>query len=195
MKKNPEQTEQTRQNLKNAYWKLFAAEEKTTVDAVCRAAGYNRCTFYRYFDSSAAVLEEIENELCTAIRTIAQTAAEKNDPPQFLREMTLLLESKGEYICTLLGEDGDPKFMYRVKEQMSPILLKFYDLEQYPQRELLLTFCSHGISQTLAAWYKGGKILKLEDLTSFVSTLIYGTLSGINQCTAQLEKSIKDCCT
>lgn len=180
MKKNPEQTEQTRQNLKDAYWKLFTAHEKISVDAVCRAAGYNRCTFYRYYDRSSGILEEIETELCSRIHAIAQTALEKNDPALFLRGMTLLFEEKGDYICTLLGENGDPKFVNMVREQMAPILLKFFQLEQHPHRDLLLTFFSNALSQTLSEWYRTGKKLPLEELTALVSGLIYGALSSIN---------------
>lgn len=181
MKKNPEQTEQTRQNLKDAYWKLFAANEKISVDAVCRVAGYNRCTFYRYYDRSCGILDEIEAELCSLMHAIAQTAMEKNDPALFLRGMTLLFEAKGDYICTLLGENGDPKFVNMVREQMSPILLKFFQLEQHPRRDLLLTFFSNALSQTLSEWYRTGKKLPLEELTAFISSLIYGALSNINQ--------------
>lgn len=181
MKKNPEQTDQTRQNLKDAYWKLFTADEKISIDAVCRVAGYNRCTFYRYYDRSGGILEEIEAELCSLMHTIAQTTLEKNDPFLFLREMTLLFEAKGDYICTLLGENGDPKFLNMVKEQMAPVLLRFFQLEQYPHRDLLLTFFSSALSQTLSQWYKSGKTLPLEELTAFVSSLIYGALSNINQ--------------
>ena len=181
MKKNPEQTEQTRKNLKDAYWKLFITNKKPTVDAVCRVAGYNRCTFYRYYDRSSAILEEIETELCSLIHTIAQTAMERNDPSLFLKEMVLLFEDKGDYICTPLGENGDPKFMNMVKEQLSPILLKFFKLEQYPHRDLLLTFFSNALSQTLSEWYKTGKKVKLEELTIFISSLIYGALSNINE--------------
>ena len=181
MKKNPEQTEQTRLNLKDAYWKLFTADEKISVDAVCRVAGYNRCTFYRYYDSSGGILEEIERDLCSLIYTIAQTALEKDDPALFLKEMTLLFEDKGDYICTLLGENGDPKFVNMVKEQMAPVLLRFFQLEQNPHRDLLLTFFSSALSQTLSQWYKSGKKLPLEELTHFISGLIYGALSNIKQ--------------
>lgn len=185
MKKNPEQTEQTRQNLKKAYWKLYTENQKTSVDAVCCAGGYNRCTFYRYYDCSAAVLEEIEKELCSQIRSCAQAAVEKNDPTLFLRGMTQVFETKGDVICTLLGEKGDPKFVKMVREQMAPILLKFFHLEQYPHRDLLLTFFSNALSQTLSQWYETGKKLKLEELASFISGLIYGALSGIYQCPGQ----------
>ena len=181
MKKNPEQTQQTRQNLKKAYWKLYSEKDKISVDAVCRAAGYNRCTFYRYYDCCSAVLEEIEKELCSLIRSYAQNAAEKNDPTLFIQEMTRLFEEKGDIICTLLGERGDPKFAKMVREQMSPILLKFFHLEQYPHRDLLLTFLSNALSQTLSQWYETGKKLKLEELASFISGLIHGALSGIDQ--------------
>ena len=50
MKKQPELTAQTKQTLINTYFSLRQNSEKLSVGAICERAGYNRCTFYRYFN-------------------------------------------------------------------------------------------------------------------------------------------------
>ena len=49
MKKQPELTAITRKKLIDTYFELVRKGEKATVGAICELAGYNRCTFYRYF--------------------------------------------------------------------------------------------------------------------------------------------------
>ena len=51
MRKRPEKTEQTKADIKEAFWRLYAAKpiEKITVGEVCDLAGYNRGTFYLHF--------------------------------------------------------------------------------------------------------------------------------------------------
>ncbi|MGN0735444.1 MAG: TetR/AcrR family transcriptional regulator [Anaerovoracaceae bacterium] len=179
MKKNPEQTKRTKQKLKDAYWKLFSTDQKPTVDAISQLTGYNRCTFYRYYMNTDAVLAEIESDLCLEIYNIALAAFEKKDTSIFLREMTSLYNTKGDYICTLLGENGDPGFMVMMREKMAPIILKFFNLEAHPYSNLLVTFISSALSQTLSEWYKAGKKPEIEELMPLISRLIYSGLSGI----------------
>ncbi len=65
MKKQPELTAQTKQNIIDAFWQIYCNRgiEKITVKEITAKAGYNRSTFYEYFIGAHAVLEEIENSL------------------------------------------------------------------------------------------------------------------------------------
>lgn len=188
MKKNPVQTDKTRQELKNAYWLLLRAGKKPTVDALSRLAGYNRCTFYRYYTNTDSILDEIEAELCSMIRGIAYRALEKNDPSQFLGEMTSLYEKEGERICFLLGENGDPRFMVMLKEQMAPVVLKYLKLEEYPYRNYIVAFISSTVIQMLSIWYQDKKPFEIKKLTALISRLIYNGLSDICEEAAELPK-------
>ena len=51
MKKQPQQTAQTRKKLMDSFWKLYCDDgiDRVTVGAVAKDAGYNRGTFYEYF--------------------------------------------------------------------------------------------------------------------------------------------------
>ena len=51
MKKQPELTAQTKENLMEAFWQIYCEKriEKVTVKEITAKAGYNRSTFYRVF--------------------------------------------------------------------------------------------------------------------------------------------------
>ena len=61
MRKRPEQTEQTETDLKQAFWKLYAAKpiEQITVSEVAQLAGYNRGTFYLHVQDIYDVLNDL----------------------------------------------------------------------------------------------------------------------------------------
>ena len=65
MKKQPELTAQTKENLMEAFWQIYCEKriEKITVKEITMKAGYNRSTFYEYFTDVYDVLEQIENSL------------------------------------------------------------------------------------------------------------------------------------
>ena len=61
MKKQPEITVQTKQNLTDAFWQIYCTKriDKITVRDITTKAGYNRGTFYEYFRDVYDVLEQI----------------------------------------------------------------------------------------------------------------------------------------
>ena len=65
MKKQPQQTAQTRKKLMDSFWKLYCDDgiDRVTVGAVAKDAGYNRGTFYEYFTDVYDLLEQLEDEL------------------------------------------------------------------------------------------------------------------------------------
>ena len=70
MKKQPEQTAQTRRKLMDSFWKLFCDDgiDRVTVGAVTKCAGYNRGTFYEYFTDVYDLLDQLEDELLGELR-------------------------------------------------------------------------------------------------------------------------------
>ena len=65
MNKRPELTEQTKRNLRTAFWSLYAQKplEKISVREITALAGYNRGTFYLYYQDVYDLLNQIEDEL------------------------------------------------------------------------------------------------------------------------------------
>ena len=72
MRKQPEVTEQTKANLRTAFWSLYKekAIEKITIKEITDAAGYNRGTFYLYYKDVYDLFNKIEEELLEEIRIL-----------------------------------------------------------------------------------------------------------------------------
>ncbi len=127
MKKQPELTAQTKQNILDAFWQIYCHKgiEKITVKEVTAKAGYNRSTFYEYFTGVHDVLEKIENSLLLGPQDL---------PPFLLPEeaSTLLpidtfiniFEKNRKYYTILLGDKGDSSFQGKLKRTVKDILKK-----------------------------------------------------------------------
>ena len=70
MKKQPERTALTRGTLINAFIKLSEKKpvNKISVSEICNVAGYNRSTFYQYFNDTHHLLSCIEDDLLLYIK-------------------------------------------------------------------------------------------------------------------------------
>ncbi len=75
MKKQPLITEQTKANLKAAFWKLYTEKpiEKISIKQITDLAGYNRGTFYLYYEDVYDIFHQIEEELLNQIQNIIET--------------------------------------------------------------------------------------------------------------------------
>lgn len=160
---------QTRQNLKEAFWRLYKEKkiEKITISEICTVAGYNRSTFYAYFQDIYDILNAIESEL---IRVddfkgiIVNNLIENNFPERVLRDLLALFEKCDEYFSILLGENGDPRFRDKLFAQLTPA---FSDLS--PQgftktQQYALAYQNAGMILTITKWYENGKDIPIEGL-------------------------------
>jgi len=126
MNRNPDRTEETRQNLIDAFWSLYCRKgiERISVTEVAEKAGYNRGTFYEYFRDIYGLLEYLElsllpgtpEELPPMGGTLIAGAGHPLDP--FIK----MYERNRRYFVVLLGEHGDPAFQARIKRHMRPML-------------------------------------------------------------------------
>ena len=80
MKKQPEITKQTKQNLSDAFWQIYCEKriEKITVKDITTKAGYNRSTFYEYYTDVYDVLEQIESSVLPDIEKHKKIAQKKS---------------------------------------------------------------------------------------------------------------------
>lgn len=84
-----------------------------------KKAGYNRSTFYAYFNNTDDLLKQLENELFQLVdtflphglrifRTGMPTAEERLLSQRFFK-------SNARILAMLLGQNGDPRFVHKMK--------------------------------------------------------------------------------
>lgn len=180
MHKQPQVTEQTKANIRQAFWELYAERplEKITVKQVTDRAGYNRATFYLYFRDIYDVLQQIEDELIGLLEKLVQTRLMRESEPDFSGHMGVLLELARRYSLqfqVLLGDRGDPAFATRFKQALAPMLDRFLVTERAltPQEAALLhEFYLSGLLAVVVAWLRDPQDMTVADLVPFITDVV-----------------------
>ena len=175
MNKRPEITEQTRNNLREAFWTLYmkAPVSRITVKQITDLAGYNRATFYHYYTDVPKLLEEEENTLLAEIGQLLETASHGALHEQIGPLLEVLVENN-RYASALLSDHGDPAFVSRLKEMIWPYVRSFLvplTPDDPSEGELMKEFYLSAIFGTVRLW--------LQDPRIEISRLIELLLAGI----------------
>ena len=180
MKKQPQVTEQTRANLRQAFWELYAEKpvEKISVREITDRAGYNRATFYLYYHDVYELLEEIEGTVLGNIERLVNECLLKGDKLDFSQHMGLILrlaQRSRDYTRVLLGPHGDPSFSRRLKEIISPLVDRFFlpaaELDEQARR-VVREFYLSGILATIRTWTAEENPMPIEQLIQLVVRIV-----------------------
>lgn len=177
MKKQPNITVQTRQNIIDAFWSFYSQEriEKITVKEITEKAGYNRGTFYEYFIDVYDVLEQIENSLIPAIDELPPISNPSSGSEALPIDMFLkMYERNNQYYSVLLGENGDPAFAGKLKKAVKPIISEAFMVKSIDKAELdyILEFVLSAMIGILGYWFKENKVLSVEKLIALIYDLM-----------------------
>ena len=180
MRKQPQVTEQTRSNLRQAFWELYAEKpvEKISVREITDRAGYNRATFYLYYHDVYELLEEIEGTVLGNIERLVNECLLKGDKLDFSQHMGLILrlaQRSRDYTRVLLGPHGDPAFSRHLKEIISPLVDRFFlpaaELDDQA-RSVVREFYLSGILATIRTWTAEENPMPIEQLIQLVVRIV-----------------------
>lgn len=180
MRKQPQVTEQTRANLRQAFWELYAEKpvEKISVREITDRAGYNRATFYLYYHDVYELLEEIEATVLGNIERLVNERLLKGEKLEFSQHMSLILrlaQRSRDYTRVLLGPHGDPAFSDRLKEIISPLVDRFFlpeaELDEQARR-VVREFYLSGILAIIRAWTAEERPMPIEQLINLLMQMV-----------------------
>ncbi len=177
MKKQPEVTQQTRQNLIEAFWSLYCEKriEKITVKDIAHRAGYNRGTFYEYFTDVYDVLEQIEQSLIPSVDELPPISAPKHDMGMPVDMFMRLYEQNSRYYSILLGDNGDPAFASKLKNSTKPVIAKaLAEKHDFNPVELdfILEYVLSAMIGIMSYWFRQDKVLPAEKLIELMHDLM-----------------------
>ncbi len=180
MKKQPQVTEQTRSNLRQAFWELYAEKpvEKISVREITDRAGYNRATFYLYYHDVYELLDEIESMVLGNIERLVNERLLKGEKLEFSQHMSLILrlaQRSRDYTRVLLGPHGDPAFSDRLKEIISPLVDRFFlpeaELDEQARR-VVREFYLSGILAIIRAWTAEESPMPIDQLITLLMQMV-----------------------
>ena len=183
MNKQPEVTEQTRANLRQAFWELYGTKpvEKITIREITDRAGYNRATFYLYYRDVYDLLTQIEDEILGEVRHLVDHGLlqeEKLDLTHHMGRIVELTQRYETYMPKLIGGTyGDPAFAEQLKNILAPLLDRFIlppaGLSN-EQRHVLREFYLSGLLAAIAAWVSNPQRMPIDQLIALIVTAALG---------------------
>lgn len=177
MKKQPEATAQTRERLMQAFWSFYCEKkiEHITIKQITDKAGYHRSTFYEYFVDIYDVLNQLEDALLEDIQRNVLNSLEGELSTDLAQNIANIYDARGEYLSVLLGDNGDPKFLNRVKSLVKPVLTNTFGLSgQDVHTAYIFEFASSGIFAVVTHWYRNGKNLPSQELALLTRSMLMG---------------------
>ncbi len=185
MKKQPQITDQTKTNLRTAFMTLYVQKsmDKISVREVTDLAGYNRGTFYAYYNDVYDILNQVEDELIEKINEVLQEAITQSDTFDLTRQMGVIVElmrTHSPYASALLGDHGDPRFINRLKEVIWPLLNRYFvpsEGHSAYQMTLLSEFYLTGLLAAVNAWITDPRI-PIDQFISFMIASVFPMQAG-----------------
>lgn len=174
MKKQPEVTAQTRRTLIDTYFEITARGDKASVGAISEAAGYNRCTFYRYFTDTEQLISEVETEICDAFRAVLTQHSVIATSPEITEFLAAIYMEYGKYLAILLGQHGDSRFSGRMKEIIYPVASRIFAVanESDIDTELKIEFVLSGVLATVTKWYEMNQPIPAAQLGKIIKNIL-----------------------
>ncbi len=188
MAKYKEISTQTRQNLIDAFWELYCEKriEKITVREITTKAGYNRSTFYEYFNDVYDVLEQIEESLLPNIEDMPPLLPTMGNESVPIDSFIKLYSSSSKYYTVLLGDNGDPAFAGKIKNGIKTKLLEQLETsESNMEIDYTLEYMLSAMIGILTYWFKNNENISKEDLVKLMYELMNS--EGINKLVMKLK--------
>lgn len=121
--------QQTIRDIETAFLHIYqkGGIDAVSISGICQSCGIARSTFYLYFEDKYAVLQGVEDRLLSALWDICgnlpDIIARDQGSENALRTIAHLRENLSWYRA-LLGNKGDPMFVYRWKRDIDKSLRK-----------------------------------------------------------------------
>lgn len=175
MKKHPELTALTRENLMQAFWSLYCQKkiDHISIKEITDKAGYHRSTFYEYFVDIYDLLNQLEDEVLTKLKAEVLQSLSIQSNNNLVQILADRYEEQGEYLRVLLGENGNPHFAKKMKAEMSFALTRRFGLpENDIHTSYIMEFGLSAIMSTITHWYQNNKNLPSKEFIVLVRSML-----------------------
>ena len=175
MKKESENTSQTKENLTQAFWSLYRQKkiEHISIKEITTKAGYHRSTFYEYFVDIYDVLNQLEEALLDDLKEQVLSSLENGLSDDIIQKLANVYETKGDYWGTLLGESGDPYFAQKMKAIMRPALINAFGLSEVNiHTAYIFEFGLSALIGTLTYWYNHKREIPSKKMVRLMNSML-----------------------
>ena len=182
MGKHLEQTNQTRQNIIDAFWSMAESDgvRNISVSAVVKKAGINRSTFYEYFPDMDGLSAYIEDTLIDEIKELIGDLYIRYNLNCSHRDLAKALVPYYERITILLKRDSDRRFLFKAQQEAVELFTMVTENPD-PMLEYEIAYLVAAFTGLLLYWQDTGRKIDEDSFTELFHTLSIKGLAA--QCT------------
>lgn len=179
MAKYTKASQKTKSKLRETFWQLYQEKpiEKISVREIIEKAHYNRSTFYEYYSDIYAVLDEIEEALFDDLfESNSQLILDYNPSlDELIYDIAQKYKRNKKYLKVLLGKNGDPKFLVKIKEHLKFLLrplISSTNIITEKNMDYYLEYITNGLMGMLMYWQHQDSKLPIEDFLKTCKEII-----------------------
>ena len=199
MSQDSQRVVETKEKIKDAFFELYATKkiERISIKEITEKANLNRGTFYVYYKDIYDLLEKTEDELISElmekIRGIVVMILRDEDIGPFLPPLEFY-QRYHKILRSLLGPNGDPNFIHKLKKIIKSLLKEVFRKEQLPHvknLEYVMEYISSAQIGIISYWLVENKMdLPVAELGDMIKQI---TLHGpVGFLKAQMEETDSD---
>lgn len=157
---------------------LYKDLEKINVSELCREAGINRATFYKYYSIPRDVLRDVEKDMAGQLRGLAPEMMTKETAAAYLTDVCEYLYERRELIRILLRSNTEEELLRTISETNRRFWSRFgqnrdHELDENSAK-LMVTYFSSGAYFMIRQWLLEG----VEKSPCEIAELILGFMAS-----------------
>ncbi len=177
MSKQSQKTAQTKKNIAETFIFLCKTTDikNITVKQVIEKAGYNRATFYRYFEDINSLLNYIEDDLIESTKILFVNNSLFTNFNKNLSNIFIEIEKEyGDYVSILSGENGDPHFISKFKNVIKSNIYTSLNKRQFEDSkfDISIEIMLSSIISAYSYWKSENINISAELLFSYINNLL-----------------------
>ncbi len=181
MRRQPEKTACTKQNMIDVFWKLAEEKglDKVTASALAKEAGINRATFYAYFTDMDDLIFQAEEQIISDMRTkMADALLQQGLSADLSEAATKVVETLAQYdgkLFLLLGENGDSHFVSMFRQEASKLFsMVFSDKGMEMYKDYIVAYVTSAFLGVLSFWHESGRKISIDEMAAICRKITVG---------------------
>jgi AcrR family transcriptional regulator len=180
MDRESQKVTETKDKIRNAFFELYGEKkiDRISIKEITDRAQLNRGTFYVYYKDIYDLLEKTEDELLTELigklRNLIPKILREEDLDPFLPPLEFY-QRYSKFLKVLLGANGDPHFIHKIKTILKKTLREMLKNEQFPEvenMEYIIEFISSGQIGIISHWLANDMALPINELGEMIKKIL-----------------------
>lgn len=177
----------TKKAIRNAFAELLAQKDinEITVKDIADAADINRKTFYNNYSGIYQIVDELENEIVTALTDIIGDIDLRRDlknPYNIFAKLTEVINNDLDFYGHLMKADSNSKLTAKIAAALQEKIKESFSSKAAVDPltlDIMTEYTMSGMLAVYKRWFNSSRDQSIDDISKIVSVLAVSGLNGI----------------